>query len=421
MYRADNYHDLVDMPFFVGEFMMDSAKIVGKWVRLATYPAGSVTGGVRQAVWRVLEGVIPAEVAVFGEAPFANYTVMQIADPSFGGASGLEHQSSHVDVVFAGAVDNPFMPSLYAHEIFHAWNVKRLRPAEMWPYDYSDEQPTPWLWVSEGITDYYADLALVRGGVMDSLGFFASTGSKIQEVAAAPPVALEDASLSTWIHPADGTAYIYYSKGSLAGLLLDIAIRDASDNHASLDSVMRRLYQQTYKVKRGFTAEDWWGAVTAAAGEHPFDEFARRYIDGREPLPFDSLLPLAGMRLVVDTIREPQLGINTLPAEDGSIVVQSVLPGSSADEAGVLPGDVLVSVGNVRVDDQQFGAKFRANFRNAAGQPLQIGVKRGDRLVALNGTVQIGERYDSRIEAVANASPKAVRIREGILHGRVQM
>ena len=120
----------------------------------------------RDAVLRTLAQVIPPEATVFGEVPWTNYTVMQINDSSYSGASGLEHQNSHVDVVGFNLLDNPFMPGLYAHEIFHSWNVKRMRPAEMVPYRYDVAEPTPWLWVSEGITDYYADLAQVRGGVV---------------------------------------------------------------------------------------------------------------------------------------------------------------------------------------------------------------------------------------------------------------
>lgn len=91
---------------------------------------------------------------------------MEIVDSSFGGASGLEHRRSDVDVLAPSYVGSEFQPSLYAHEIFDSWNVKRLRPVEMWPYQYSHPQPTPWVRVSEGITDYYADLAEVRGGVV---------------------------------------------------------------------------------------------------------------------------------------------------------------------------------------------------------------------------------------------------------------
>ena len=205
-------------------------------------------------------------------------------------------------------IGNPLLASITAHEIFHAWNVKRLRPAEMVPYDYHQAQPTPWLWVSEGITDYYADLALVRGGIIDSTQFLALTANKANTVDMTPPTALEDASLSTWIHPEDGSGYIYYPKGSLAGLLLDIQIRDASDNARSLDDVMRQLYQNTFKKGRGFTAADFWPEVSRAAGGRPFEDFLARYVDGRESYPFDRILPLAGMRVALDTLREPRLG-----------------------------------------------------------------------------------------------------------------
>src|ERR1700733_7671073 len=100
----------------------------------------------------------------------------------------------------------------------------------MWPYEYSHAQPTPWLWVSEGLTDYYADLAEVRGGVVDEKGLYVLMAEKMNEAAKAGPVSLEDASLSTWVHPVDGTEYAYYPKGSLIGLMLDVLIRDASDN-----------------------------------------------------------------------------------------------------------------------------------------------------------------------------------------------
>ena len=151
-------------------------------------PAGAIAGAVRSTAWDQLKRVIPPEIAVFGETPWENYTVMQIVDSSFGGASGLEHQNSHVDILAPPYVGSEFQPSLYAHEIFHSWNVKRLRPAEMWPYDYSRPQPTPWLWVSEGITDYYADLAELRGGVVDEQGFYALTAEKINEVERVAPV-----------------------------------------------------------------------------------------------------------------------------------------------------------------------------------------------------------------------------------------
>jgi predicted metalloprotease with PDZ domain len=416
-YTAPNYHDLVDMPFFVGRFDFDSTRIADTWVRLATYPVGSVSGPARAMAWDWLRRMIPPQVAVFKETPFRTYTVMQIADSSYGGASGLEHQNSHIDIVTPFAIGNPFLSSLYAHEVFHAWNVKRMRPSELWPYRYDDEAPTPLLWVSEGITDYYADLSLVRGGIIDSAGFFGVTAGKISEVEDARPVALEDASLSTWVHPVDGTGYIYYSKGSLAGFLLDIMIRDASDNRRSLDDVMAQMYAESFKRGRGFTTADWWRVVSQAAGGKSFADFAGRYIDGREPFPWATALPLAGMRLVSDTIREPRLGITSVPGPEGGVMISGVDPTGAAAEAGLRTGDMLISVGNIAVEDQNFGQQFRQQFGGREGAPLEIKVRRGEQELTLNTRVRLVPRVDLRIDADPGASAKAARIRSGILHG----
>jgi predicted metalloprotease with PDZ domain len=413
-YAASNYHDLVDMPFFVGQFDVDSAVISGKWMRFATYPAGAVQGAARQLAWDQLRKAIPPEVAVFGEVPWDSYTVMQIVDSTYQGASGLEHSSSHVDVLSPVYVGSDFQPSLYAHEVFHAWNVKRLRPSDLWPYRYDAPMPTPWLWVSEGITDYYADLAMVRGGLVPDTGFYALTSGKINEVSAAGPVALEDASLNTWVHPVDGTGYIYYPKGSLAGLMLDIMIRDASDNRQSLDNVMRELYTTTYKRGRGFTREDWWSAVSRAAGGRSFADFDRKYVDGREQYPWVELLPLAGLR--ADSVRVPRLGISTTQDASG-VVVEQVDPTGSAALAGVRAGDYLVAVNDISVTDQSFGQKFRAAFGEAReGQPLTLRVRRGAETLNLTGTLRFAAA-GLAVAADASASPKAVRIRNGILRG----
>lgn len=413
-FTATNYHDLVDMPFFIGHFDLDSARIVNRWVRLATYPSGIVGGQLRQTAWDQLKRVIPPESAVFGETPWENYTIMQIVDSTYGGASGLEHQSSHVDVLAPSYLGSEFQPSLYAHEIFHSWNVKRLRPSEMWPYRYAQPQPTPWLWVSEGITDYYADLAEVRGGVIDEKGFYTMTAEKMNEVMNTSPVSLEDASVNTWVHPVDGTAYIYYPKGSLAGLMLDVMIRDASDNKRSLDDVMRELYQTTYKHGRGFTATDWWTAVSSAAGGKSFTAFNARYIDGREAFPWDSILPMAGLQAT--QTRVPRLGVLTQQDPNG-VVVANVSEGSSAAAAGVKAGDYLISVGDIAVEDQQFGAKMRAKYgASAEGSPLAIKVRRGTETMTLPGKLQFAAG-EIVVEANPSASAKAIRIREGILKG----
>jgi len=417
-YREGNYHDLVDKPFFVGRFDYDSMQVAGVWTRLATYPAGSVAGPARAQLWEQIGKMIPTEAAVFGETPWPNYTIMMVFDRGFGGGSALEHQNSHLGIYNPQFIGNPILASITAHEIFHAWNVKRMRPAEMVPYRYDRTEPTPWLWVSEGITDYYADLTLVRSGIIDTDQFLGVTAGKIGTAAASPRTSLEDASLSTWIHPTDGTQYLYYQKGSLAGFMLDVMIRDASDNRRSLDDVMRDVYRTTYKRGRGFTGTDWWGAISRAAGGKSFADFNAKYVDGREPYPWAEILPLAGLRTVTDTIREPRLGIASDQDSSGAFVVNGVQPGSAAEEAGIKVGDRLLALGDVPVDSPNFGQAFRTRFGKNEGDTLPIKVLRGRDTLNLKGKVRLGTRVEGRITADSAASEKATRIRNGILQGK---
>jgi len=416
-YREGNYHELVDKPFFVGRMDVDSQQVEGRWHRLATYPAGTMSGPARALLWDQIRRMMPPMSSVFQETPWQTYTTMMVFTQDIGGGSALEHGNSHVGIYNPGFIGNPLLASITAHEIFHAWNVKRMRPADMWPYRYDQAQQTTWLWVSEGITDYYADLALVRGGIVDSAQFLGLTLQKITEVGEAPPTALEDASLSTWIGPTNGTRYLYYPKGSLAGFLLDVLIRDGSDNRRSLDDLMREVYRASYKQGRGFTAADWWRTASRLAGGRSFTEFNAKYIDGREPLPWDQVLPLAGLRLRTDTLREPRLGVSSSLDSTGAIVIQEVVPGSPAEEAGVKTGDILLSLGDVAVDHPDFGVRFRERFGKSEGDSLPIRVRRGADTLSLPGRVRLGTRAEPRLEADPAASPRAVRVRGGIFRG----
>lgn len=417
-FTAATYHELVDAPFFVGRFDLDSMQVAGRWMRLATYPVGSAAGSRRAALWDALRKSVPPQVTVFGEAPWSTYTVLQIADSAFGGMSALEHQNSNVGIVGTPFLDEPFVPSVYAHEVFHAFNVKRLRPAGLWPYRYDAAQPTPWLWVSEGITDYYADLVMVRGGVSTPADFLGLTKGKMDHVAQLPPLALEDASLEAWLRIRDGSSGIYYDKGSLAGLALDILIRDASDNRAGLDDVMRALYTTTYKAGRGFTADDWWGAVTRAARGASFQDFNERYVDGREPYPWHTWLPKAGWRLVADTVVEARLGVS-FSQDSAELTVTAVQPGSAAAQAGVRPGDIMVALGGVRAAEPDFIRRWRESAGTRAGAPLTIEVRRAGEPLTLHGTVRMATLIRDRLEDDPAADAKAVRIRTGILTGTV--
>lgn len=421
-YSASNYHDLVDMPFFIGEFDIDSTVVVGKTFRFASYPSGAITPVVKTGIFQQLARILPYQAMVFGEVPWESYTIFQVSDSDFslGAASGLEHQNSHLDIISPVVLGNPILASLYAHEVFHAWNVKRLRPAEMTPYQYDREQPTPLLWVSEGVTDYYADLSQVRGKTITPRGFYGTTTEKIDHIMETVPISLEDASVSTWIKPVNGTDDIYYDKGSVAGLLLDIMIRDASDNKRSLDTVMRELYENNYKKGKGFTSDEWWSAISRAAGGKSFADFEKRYVDGRDPFPYDSILPLGGLKLFVERTVRPSLGISISEDDEGLRIVQVVVQGPGAT-AGVKLGDYLVKVGGLDAADPAFQEKFNAKYSGMApGGLIPIEIRRGTQKLTLNAPVRFTTTETRRLIEVTNASPKAIRVRDGLLNGTLQ-
>jgi len=417
-YVAADYHELVDMPTFIGRFDVDSAEIDGTLHRLATYPEGFLVGEQRDVTWNHLRGMMEPMAAVFGETPFASYTTLMAFPEEYGGASALEHRNSHLGIYVRPLAATEVTASVLAHEIFHAWNVKRLRPADLVPYDYGQPQLTTLLWVSEGITTYYDDLSLVRGGVYEPEYFYRSTAADITSTEEAGAIALEDASLTTWIGPRDGTGHIYYPKGAVAGFFLDIMIRDATDNTASLDDVMRELYARTYERNfTGFSEADWWDAVSRAAGGLSFEDFYARYIDGREPYPWTDLLPLAALVLEVDTTVRPLVGI--YPLEDSlGVRIDGLTQDGAAAVGGVREGDYILSAGPVQIRDSDSFDEFRAHFADLPeGTPYEVVVRRGAETVRLELTLRLSEDISYSLVEDPNASEKAIRIREGILGG----
>ena len=414
-FTAGNYHDLTDMPFYVGRFAIDSTMIAGKWIRLAFYPEATLTTARRDRTFAALRKFVPEHIKIFGEAPFRNYTIFQRSDTVVNGG-GLEHQASQVDEVLTSQLDAPYLPGLYSHEFFHAWNVKRLRPADLVPYRYDDAQQTTWLWVSEGVTDYYGALDLTRGGERDSAAFFDFIAGEIASIAGAPPTAVSDASLGAWIAPTDGSGGLYYPKGGFIGFLLDVLIRDASNNHGSLDQVMRRLYDNAYKRGRGFTGAEWWSEISRAAGGKSFADFARRYVDGREAIPIDSILRIAALRVSSDTIREPRLGVQT-GSDTAGITITQIVPSGAAAASGAQVGDRIVSIGAASItNDDSFDA-FRARYAGTRATSLPLVIRRGSQTMTLQLPVRLSARTQVRVTPIPNAPEKAVRIRTGILKG----
>src|SRR5438309_1300683 len=426
VYRAGDYHELADAMTFVGRYSLDSLQADGKWIRIALWPASDYTPAVARNLRYGIAKMAPVQNRIMGEAPYDGYTIFfnVIHGPvDFGG--GLEHSSSQYDIMPAESFADPagnlgdFIYPLLSHEFFHLWNVKRIRPAEMWPYDYHGEQYTPLLWWSEGVTDYYADLTNLRSGLWADSTFLSNAAVNIRQVEAAPePWSEEDGSVATWINEVYvNSSQLYYPKGSLTGLLLDVSIRDASDNRFSLDDVMRALFTRFYKQGKGFKTADLLALLTEM-GMPDADGFYQRYVNGREPLPYDSVLPKAGIVVTRRTTALPFLGVTSGATPDGQLVVQAVSPGSAAGEAGMVPGDVLLKIGDIAVTpDSDWGAAFRTRYRGQAGQPMTLTVRRESQTLTLNTHVRERATTSFRLERAPSPTPKQAKIWRGLATG----
>ena len=426
VYRAADYHELADAMTFLGRYSLDSVQADGKWIRVAVWPAADYSIPVARNIRNGIAKMAPVQNRILGEAPYDNYTIFfNVIHQPIGFGGGLEHSSAQYDIMPAGAFADPsgvlgdFMYPLISHEFFHLWNVKRIRPAEMWPYDYHAEQYTPLLWWSEGVTDYYADLTNVRSGLWTPDQFLGNATTNIQQVeSVSEPWSAEDGSEATWINEVHvNSSQLYYPKGSLLGFLLDVSIRDATDNAHNLDEVMRALYTRYYRQNHGFTTADLLKELRTA-GMPDVDTFYRRYIDGRDSLPYEAVFAKAGLLFHREVASVPFVGVSTGATQSGAMQVQQVTPGSAADAAGVQVGDVITNVGGIAVTpDQDWGSAFRDRYRGKSGQPLTITVQRNGQTLTLNTTVREHTTTRLGLDRAPNPTPKQAKIWQSLTTG----
>jgi predicted metalloprotease with PDZ domain len=352
-------------------------------------------------------------------APFEHYTfILHIGKGAGGG--GMEHTNSTA----IGIPSDEYLSGVAAHEFFHLWNVKRIRPATLEPVDYTKEQYTRALWFAEGVTSTYGAYTLVRSGIWNKERFYADLGEQISELEARPAnrwQSAEQSSLDAWLEkypmyngPDDSVSY--YTKGQVLGDLLDILIRDRTNNAKSLDDVLRGL--NTDFAKQGKTYRDSLDirleAEKTAGGS--FEDFFRDYVAAAEPLPYKPVLALAGLDLRTIEHKRALLGFSAERDSGGTVTVRGVDDGSSADGAGLRPGDIVLSWNDGDVPR----SLARWVRERQPGETVKARIRRDDKERTLE--FKLGEEKELLYQVAEDphASEKARQIREGLLRGMTQ-
>jgi predicted metalloprotease with PDZ domain len=412
---AKSYDALADVPIEVSNFK--EFIVPGLSVDIRAVVHGE--GWSQKKIEAELSRICNYELKLMNGPPFEHYLfILHIGKGAGGG--GMEHANSTA----IGIPSDEYLSGVAAHEFFHLWNVKRIRPSTLEPVDYTKEQYTRALWFAEGVTSTYGSYTLVRSGIWNKERFYDDLGQQIGELESRPAnrwQSAEESSLDAWLEkyslyngPDDSVSY--YTKGQVLGDLLDILIRDRTNNGKSLDDVLRGL--NTDFAKQGTTYRDSLDirleAEKVAGGS--FEDFFRMYVASAEPLPYREILLLAGLELRTAEHKRAVLGFSAERDSSGAITVGAVDSGSPAAEAGLAPGDVILNWNGGDIP-RALGRWVR---ERQPGESVKVRIRREE----IEQTLQfkLGEQKDVLYQVAedSHASEKARRIRDGLLHGVTQ-
>src|SRR6267154_6663209 len=349
-YVAPSYDQLVDAPVEIGAFRELLMEAGGRPIRIVVH--GDM--GDREGLTDALKRIVDYQVSLMGGAPFREYLFLFHVGPTFGGG-GMEHSNST-----AISADVPSqLPTYSAHEFFHAWNVKRIRPQSLEPLDYTKEMFTRSLWFAEGVTNTYGSYTLVRTGLWSAQQFYSNLAAQINELEARPArrwQSVEQSSLDAWyekypLYTRSEESISYYNKGQIVGVALDITIRDRTDNRASLDDVLRDLNAEYAQQKRFYNDSEGIRTVAenvirkkAPDADMDLKDFFAQYVSGVVEISFSSILERAGLALRDTTLHRASLGFTIGRELDGTFTIASLEPGSASGQSGLNDGDILIGL-----------------------------------------------------------------------------
>lgn len=411
-FEAIDFDTLVDSPFEIGTHQIYEFEASGKPHELAVWGQGNVE------IDRLIQDtqkIIQVEADLFGGLPYDRYLfLLHLTANSFG---GLEHRNScsliYARLGFRAKDKYDRFMQLVAHEFFHLWNVKRIRPKALEVFDYEGENYTPSLWFSEGTTSYYDLQIPLRAGIYDSKAYLNALSQEITRYLVTPGrlvQPLSESSFDAWIKlyrpdaNSPNSQISYYLKGEMVTLLLDLAIRVKHRNERSFDQVMRQMWEQFGKNEIGFTPEQLKSVIESVAG---FDltNFFDRYLDGTEELPFDEYLAGFGLRLQsnLESNLIPYTGM-TVRAESGRSLIKLVEANSPAQVAGIDAGDELLAINGLRVNAEQLSDRLK-DYQ--VGDTIEVTVFHQDELRVCS--VELSEPRATQYQVVAIEQPTKIQ------------
>jgi predicted metalloprotease with PDZ domain len=414
---AESFGALADSPMEISKFEEFTLHDMTPPVRVVIHGDDYKKRDVEAA----LRKICAYEVKLMEGAPYSDYTfIFHVGKAAAGSGGGMEHANSTAISIPSG----DYLPNVSAHEFFHLWNVKRIRPASLEPLDPTREMYTRALWFAEGVTNTYGSYALVRTGIWSKQEFLQDLSQQITELETRPAEqwqSAEQSSLDAWLekyalYNQPQSSISYYTKGQVLGFLLDIAIRDRTDNQHSLDDLLRamntdfaregKFYRDSLDIR--LESEKLTGGSLA--------EFFEKYVSGATSLPYQNLLGRAGLELRTHETVQATLGFVTQREPNAPWIVVAVDADGPAAKSGLQVGDEILRWNNGEVPRRP----ERWTSLQKPGDVLHLRVKRGEKEEKLDVRLkELRERF-YQVAEMPGADERARRMREGLLKGTTE-
>jgi predicted metalloprotease with PDZ domain len=376
MFVAKDYDEMVDSPVEISAFEENGFDgECGKY-RVVLDAADAA---ILNKIVPVVQRIVSTETRWMHDCPFHQYTfIYHFSDAPGGG--GMEHSYGTAITLPATYLTEDFeeFESVTAHEFFHLWNVKRIRPQSLEAIDYTKENYTPALWFSEGVDSTVAGYMEVRAGMLDEHQYLEHVGREITELENRPAhlaQSLEQSSIDAWLekypyYNLPERSISYYNKGELLGILLDLGMRQASDDKVSLQTLFQWMNEHYAKQGKFFSDSEGVRQAAETLSHADFAEFFHEYVSGTEEIPWDQFFQRVGLRTTTTTVTFADPGFKATRIFDQPFAVVQVEQGSGAERAGVRVGDVILEI-NGRPPGRSLE---RALAQVSPGTPLRVRV-----------------------------------------------